>query len=263
MTRQVILALLRRHPMHGYEIQQYIREQKMDQWTDILSGSIYFALNQMEKEGLVRAEAEERTGNRLRKKYAITEKGETAFLELLHQALTSPPHNLKSEFSLGLIAFSENVLPPEERIRLLRQNIKNLERDRELWKTGQEVKSRFHPALKAYFANDLELIERDLRFLHELLAIDQESGKQTISPARTKATHLLMRTTGTYHGNPYTYQETVPVTGYQDSFWWQRFQSQPADEVLRQAADASDMDFFKIIDTETDTVTEILAICQE
>lgn len=162
----------------------------------------------------MRADAEERTGNRLRKIYAITEREQKAFLELLCQALTSPPHSLKSEFSLGLIGFSDNALPPEERVRLLLQNIKKLEQNRELWKIGQEVKGRFHPALKALFANDLELIERDLCFLRELLENNEKSVGQTAIPGRAKANHFLLRTTGTNHGNPFIKTKTRPAPNF-------------------------------------------------
>jgi DNA-binding PadR family transcriptional regulator len=261
MTRLVILSLLQQHPMHGYEIQQTIQEQKMEQWTNILSGSIYFALNQMEKEGLVRADAEERTGNRLRKIYAITDQGREAFLELLREALTSPPHSLKSDFSLALgLAM---VLSQEERNRLLLQNIKNLGKTREFWKAGQEIKGRLHPALQAHFANDLELIERDLRFLRELLVINESVAGQGRMPARNKATHLVFRTTGDYNGNSFTYKETVPVAQYKDSYWWQRFRSEQAEEVLARASEILEMDCFMIDDSQTKTITEIIAIHQQ
>jgi DNA-binding PadR family transcriptional regulator len=171
MTRLVLLSLLQQRPMHGYEIQQKVQDEKMEQWTNILSGSIYFALTQMEKEGLIRADAEERTGNRLRKIYAITDEGREAYLNLLREALLSPPHSLKSDFSLA-IGFAPD-LSVEERSKLLRQNIRNLEETRLFWKSGEEIKSGIHPAIKAIFKNDLELIDRDIRFLQELLAINE------------------------------------------------------------------------------------------
>ncbi|HEX3046387.1 MAG TPA: PadR family transcriptional regulator [Bacillota bacterium] len=113
----IILGILQSRPMHGYEIQQLIQEEQMERWANILSGSIYFALNQMEKEGLIAPVAEERTGNRLRKKYAITAAGRVSLLELLRKALASPPHSLKSDFSLAL-GFAM-LLSREERDELL------------------------------------------------------------------------------------------------------------------------------------------------
>lgn len=91
MTNLILLALLRERPMHGYELQQLIQTSRMDTWTNLLSGSIYYALNKMEQDGLLRTEAEERTGARLRKIYAITEAGEEMFQQMLRQSLTITP----------------------------------------------------------------------------------------------------------------------------------------------------------------------------
>jgi DNA-binding PadR family transcriptional regulator len=260
LTRLVILSILKQRPMHGYEIQQIIQEQKFEQWTDILSGSIYFALNQMEKEELIRAEGEERTGNRIRKIYAITKQGGDAYLQLLREALASPPHSLKSGFSLALgMAYNLSV---EERSKILRQNIRNLEELRQFWKKGQAIKSKFHPALKALFENDLELIERDMRFLQELLTINvSEAGNEPPVPA--KATHLIIKTSGTYSGNPYTYEEIVPIEKYAVSQWWSWFQPKRVKETLRKIPEAVEGDVFTINDPLTKTITEIRAITRE
>lgn len=77
MTNLILLSFLRQRPMHGYEIQQLIQSSRMDLWTNILSGSIYYALNKMEQDGLIVATAEERTGARLRKIYSITDAGKS------------------------------------------------------------------------------------------------------------------------------------------------------------------------------------------
>lgn len=260
LTRLVILSLLQERPMHGYELQQIIQDQKLEQWTDILSGSIYFALTQMEKEELIRTEAEERTGNRIRKIYAITDLGKEAFLQLLREALTSPPHSLKSSFSLALgIA---HALPVEERAKILRQNIRNLEELRQVWKTGQAIKSKYHPVLKALFENDLELIDRDLRFLQDLMLIDEtEAGNGP--PVPVKATHLIVKTSGTHKGNPYTYEETLPIEKYAASQWWSWFHPVRVKETLRKIPEAVEGDVFTINDPATKTITEIRAIVRE
>jgi DNA-binding PadR family transcriptional regulator len=256
----VILSILQQRPMHGYEIQQIISDQALEQWTDILSGSIYFALSQMEKEELIRADAEERTGNRIRKIYAITERGKEAFMQLLREALVTPPHSLKSSFSLAL--GMAQALPIEERSKSLRQNIRNLEELRQIWKTGQAIKSKYHPALKALFENDLELIDRDLKFLQELLVINEtEAGNGPPVPA--KATHLIIRTSGTYGRNPYTYEEIVPIEKYAGSQWWSWFHPQRVKETLRKIPEAVEGDVFTINDPLTKTITEIRAIARE
>ncbi|MFH5181926.1 PadR family transcriptional regulator [Paenibacillus sp. TAB 01] len=53
LTNMILLGMLMERPMHGYELQQQIQSRRLDVWAHILSGSIYYALNKMEKEGLV------------------------------------------------------------------------------------------------------------------------------------------------------------------------------------------------------------------
>lgn len=55
----------------------------MDEWTKIQSGSIYYALNKLEKEGLVKIIREERIKGKIRRVYGITDKGEENLEELL------------------------------------------------------------------------------------------------------------------------------------------------------------------------------------
>ncbi|SDF45000.1 Transcriptional regulator PadR-like family protein [Fontibacillus panacisegetis] len=69
MTRFVVLSFLRMKEMHGYEIQNLIQMSKIEQWANLLSGSLYHALNNLEKESKIETSREERTGARIRKIY--------------------------------------------------------------------------------------------------------------------------------------------------------------------------------------------------
>ena len=255
-TRLIILGLLEQKPMHGYEIQQYVQEQQMEIWANILSGSIYFALNKMEEEGFLVTEAEERTGNRLRKKYAITDEGRRTLLELLREALAISPHSLKSDFSVAMSL--AHLLTTEEREAILNRNLAELEKTRRDWEAGLVYKGRIHPVIEALLNNDLSIIDRDLELLSKLLALNRsETGGKGERP---KATHLIVRTTGSYRGNPYIYEETVPIKKYEFSQWWLRFQSKSAAEVLRQIPEARDGESFRIDEPHSKTTTKIWAI---
>jgi DNA-binding PadR family transcriptional regulator len=183
LIRTIILGLLRERPMHGYEIQQYIQMSQMERWANVLSGSIYYALNKMEQEELIRTEAEERTGARLRKIYAITEKGEKAFKDSLVEALSAPVRSLKSDFFVALGWIDE--LPKEECIRLLRKNIEKLEENKHYWKIGRTLKGKYGlpPAIELAFENVLELIELDIRFLNNLIQL-VDQGKTGTKESR-------------------------------------------------------------------------------
>ncbi len=49
MIKVLILYYLSIKPTHGYEIQKFIQVNHMDEWTKIQSGSIYYAINKLEK----------------------------------------------------------------------------------------------------------------------------------------------------------------------------------------------------------------------
>jgi DNA-binding PadR family transcriptional regulator len=75
MVRLIILYYLNIKSTHGYEIQKYIQVTGVNQWANVKSGSIYYALSKMEKAGEVKLIKETIHGSRTRKIYEITEKG--------------------------------------------------------------------------------------------------------------------------------------------------------------------------------------------
>lgn len=175
MARLILLGLLRRKPMHGYEMQQLIQMSRLDLWANVLPGSIYYALNKMEDEGLVRTLAEERTGARLRKIFGITEKGEEAFQEELKRSLVVPPHSVKSDFSVAL-ALIEG-LPKEEALRLLSENLRSVRETRDQWRLGQQLKGEagVSEVVKLTFENTIERIELDVRYLEKVIELLKKS----------------------------------------------------------------------------------------
>lgn len=168
MTNLIILAFLRDRPMHGYEIQQMIQTSRMDTWANLLSGSIYYALNKMEKEGLIEAVAEERTGARLRKIYGITKQGEQLFRQLIEDAVKLPPHSVKSDFVAALNWIE--TLPKEQALAYLDQNLAQLEETLALWRLGRSLKSEhgLTPIAEACFDNAIALLELDISFVQKV-----------------------------------------------------------------------------------------------
>lgn len=90
MIKVLILYYLSIKPTHGYEIQKFIQVNHMDSWTKIQSGSIYYALAKLEKEGLIELLREECVGARNRKIYAVTEKGREELKQMVEKELKSP-----------------------------------------------------------------------------------------------------------------------------------------------------------------------------
>ena len=116
-TTLLLLGLLRRARMHGYQIMEFI-ERNLSTCTDLKKPTAYLGLERLAKNGWV-VEQEEREGKRPpRKVYTITPEGEAEFQRLLVINLGSYTTS-KFPQDMGL-AFAD-AIPPAEVVRLLEQ----------------------------------------------------------------------------------------------------------------------------------------------
>jgi DNA-binding PadR family transcriptional regulator len=124
-TRLVLLGLLREKPLYGYEIKQLI-EERMEDWTSVAFGSIYFALDKLENEGFIERLGVEQAGNRpARSVYQITDTGKLEFLRLLRQTWDELE---RQHFGLDVGIYFMDALPQEEIKNYLHKRIKILEK---------------------------------------------------------------------------------------------------------------------------------------
>jgi DNA-binding PadR family transcriptional regulator len=88
-TRLLVLGGVRSFGRaHGYEVRRELLSWGSDEWAHVNPGSIYHALKQLAKEGLLRAyEVPENDAGPPRTDYEITESGEAEFLRLLRDAV--------------------------------------------------------------------------------------------------------------------------------------------------------------------------------
>lgn len=138
MVRALILYFLSIKPTHGYDIQRFLEINGIDQWARIQSGSIYYALSKLEKQGYIYTLREERTGVRIRKIYAISETGKEELKRTLKEELLKPIASIESEKYMIYMMF--NKLTREEIISLLNEHIKVLEEKKIWWEKGKELK---------------------------------------------------------------------------------------------------------------------------
>jgi DNA-binding PadR family transcriptional regulator len=167
----MVLGLLHAAPMHGYDIHKHIEIIHAEAWADVLPGSIYHALKQMEKEGLLAVEVTERSGNRLRAVYALTDLGQRAYLDELRHAWTTPPHAFPTDLYTA-ISFI-NDLPALETAALIDALVPALEREIAYWTEGEDAKEQAEALseyTRAVFANGRERMEADLRLLRRIRA---------------------------------------------------------------------------------------------
>lgn len=72
-SRLLVLAILSEKPYYGYELIKTLKQRSNDTF-DMKEGTLYPILHKLESEGLVASSNQEVSG-RVRKVYAITEKG--------------------------------------------------------------------------------------------------------------------------------------------------------------------------------------------
>ncbi|MFD9499823.1 PadR family transcriptional regulator [Streptomyces sp. NPDC060035] len=90
--RLLVLGAVRQHGRaHGYQVRNDLEYWGAHEWSSAKPGSIYHALKQMAKQGLLLAHetAPSTVGGPPRTEYEITEQGAEEFLTLLRAALTS------------------------------------------------------------------------------------------------------------------------------------------------------------------------------
>ena len=168
-TRLVILGLLRRQPLHGYEI-KHIIEERMGDWTSIAFGSIYFALRKLAKEGFVEKIATEQEGNRpSRSIYQITEIGRDEFLRLLRETWRGFERHY---FIIDIGLFFMEALPIEEVQGYLRRRVAAMEgavQHLNAHQGEQMAREEMPPLAVAIFDHSRVHLEAELAWARDLL----------------------------------------------------------------------------------------------
>jgi DNA-binding PadR family transcriptional regulator len=169
MTKLVVLGILKRRPLHGYEIKRII-QQEMGDWTNIAFGSIYFALQQLTKEGCIKQSDPEKQDARPAKiNYAITAQGEKEFLELLSGVWKN---HERQYFALDLGLFFANFLKKADREKYLKKQLAVIKAAyRHVKKHRQEEMANHHFPLEtdAIFLHTLHHMKAEYAWLKELL----------------------------------------------------------------------------------------------
>ncbi|MER7487204.1 PadR family transcriptional regulator [Streptomyces sp. NPDC126497] len=127
VIRLLVLGAVRQHGRaHGYQVRNDLEYWGAHEWSNAKPGSIYHALKQMAKEGLLHAHevAPSTAGGPPRTEYELTERGAEELLRLLRRALTSydqKPDVLSA--GLGLMVDLERA----EVLELLEQRMRAIE----------------------------------------------------------------------------------------------------------------------------------------
>lgn len=97
MVQLLILYYLSLKATHGYEIQKFIQLNHMDEWNNIKSGSIYYAMSKLERDGLIALVKRVGESEKTKCIYSITEKGIVRLREMALTELNKPLGSISSE----------------------------------------------------------------------------------------------------------------------------------------------------------------------
>ncbi|MEU5717155.1 PadR family transcriptional regulator [Streptomyces sp. NPDC020403] len=125
--RLLVLGAVRQHGRaHGYQVRNDLEYWGAHEWSNAKPGSIYHALKQMARQGLLVAHetAPSTAGGPPRTEYEITRKGHEEFLALLRTALTSYDQGMDVlSAGIGFIVDLERA----ESVSLLRERVAAIE----------------------------------------------------------------------------------------------------------------------------------------
>ncbi|GGW61458.1 transcriptional regulator [Streptomyces xantholiticus] len=125
--RLLVLGAVRQHGRaHGYQVRNDLEYWGAHEWSNAKPGSIYHALKQMAKQGLLHAHeiAPSTAGGPPRTEYEVTQKGTEAYFALLRESLTA--HDQKMDVLSAAIGFIVD-LPRAEAVELLRMRVRGIE----------------------------------------------------------------------------------------------------------------------------------------
>jgi DNA-binding PadR family transcriptional regulator len=119
----LLLGLLKNQAQHGYQLNDFI-EKNLARVTNLKKATAYALLERLRESGLVAVKLEQEGNRPPRKVYAITQNGETEFLELLRTELCNA-EPISSPESTALMFMNE--LKRDERVACLNTRLEQLE----------------------------------------------------------------------------------------------------------------------------------------
>ena len=125
--RLLVLGAVRQHGRaHGYQVRNDLEYWGAHEWSNAKPGSIYHALKQMAKQGLLHAHevAPSTAGGPPRTEYEITEQGTEEYLTLLRSSLTA--YDQRPDILTAALGFMVD-LSRAEVVDLLKERVRSME----------------------------------------------------------------------------------------------------------------------------------------
>jgi DNA-binding PadR family transcriptional regulator len=175
-----ILGVLHRGDFHPYEIKRRLQQAMLECFTDVDTGTLYYAVRQLAEDGLLSAVAHERVARGgVRTVYRITAHGRQRFQELLHEQFRNGGGTTQALYGPMLFLHLANLEVVAEALRMRIQSVKS-----RLSAIGQ-LQKKWGPRLPSgsrlmikQMANQCRI---DLRWLSEVVA-EIEAGRVRDTP---------------------------------------------------------------------------------
>lgn len=187
MIQLLVLYFLSIKATHGYEIQRFIQLNYMDEWNNIKSGSIYYAMSQLEKKAYISLVEKLGQSEKSRKIYQITSQGREALKKMASEELSKPLTGVKSEKFLvypivASLTEKELTVGIEKHLTELNQQLERIE----YW--FHEKKNKANPIELSTFNVMLETVKNQMiwhKTLLEHLTIIRRETDQVSSMIKT------------------------------------------------------------------------------
>ncbi len=187
MLELAVLGLLHESPLHGYELRQRLKAT-LGTFRAFSYGSLYPTLRRMREAGWIAedegdaavvAGAPALTGRRGKVVYALTAEGKERFTALLGEA--GPSAWEDETFGVHFAFFSKT--DPDVRVRILEGRRSRLEERREGVRTSiTRTRSRLDRYTLQLQEHGLESVEREVRWLTELIETERRGGPPPLPP---------------------------------------------------------------------------------
>lgn len=143
MVQLLILYFFSLKSTHGYEIQKFIQINHMDEWNSIQSGSIYYAIGKLERDGFIRMVEKVGEGEKKKQIFEITEKGREKLHLLALEEAKKPLQSISSEkFLFYPIAASLSKYELIDAIQQQQNKLKDKQQSVQKW-IDEKQKSSF------------------------------------------------------------------------------------------------------------------------
>lgn len=163
-ARLLILGVLHRGNFHPYEIKRRLQNAMVECYIDIDVGTLYYAIRQLDKEGLIAAVSRERvTRGGMRTIYRITPKGKAEFQKLLHRQFEEEGPVSQTLYGALLFLHLSDLAVVEDLIR------RRIERLDELIDKLGPIRKELAPVISTGGEHLLQHIEKQRRLDREWL----------------------------------------------------------------------------------------------